>query len=201
MNMTTLTKETAGEFDFIIGLDASASMNTPSTRYADKTRWEEAQETIFGIASTLGKYDDDGIDIVVFGGRVDVHQNVTAAKVADIFASREPHGSTPLAEAVAKVVAKQAHTKKNTVAIFFTDGAPDDQGAVVNVIKRAAESIEEDKNLTFLFVQIGTDPGASRFLKHLDDNLNAKFDIVDTVSAAEAESMTSLELVNKAIND
>lgn len=47
-----LTKETASEFDFIICLDASGSMSSPSTRYAGKSRWEEAQETILGITIT-----------------------------------------------------------------------------------------------------------------------------------------------------
>lgn len=198
---TTLTKETASEFDFIVGLDASGSMNTRSTRYPGKTRWEEAQETIFGISSALNKLDSDGIDIVVFGGRVDMHSGVTADKIADIFADREPGGGTPLAEAVSKVVAKQASTKKNTVAIFFTDGAPDNQAAVVDVIQRAANNLEKDEALTFLFVQIGDDAGAAKFLAHLDDGLNAKFDIVDTVTAAKAESMSAIDLINKAIND
>lgn len=197
-----LTAETASEYDFIIGLDASGSMASGSTRFAGKTRWQEAQETIFGIAAALGQYDSDGLDVVVFGGSVDVYEGVTADKVASVFASRSPRGSTPLAEALAKIVAKQKASGKNTVAIIFTDGAPDSQSDVETIIVDAANGLEKDEALTFLFVQIGNDPAASKFLDHLDDDLPAaKFDIVDAVPASVADSMEPLDLINKAIND
>lgn len=200
--LTALNAENATEFDFIIGLDASGSMGSASTRFPGKTRWQEAQETIFGIASALGQYDTDGIDVVVFGGSVEVYEGVTADKVSSLFANRSPRGSTPLAEALSKIVAKQTASQKNTVAIVFTDGEPDDRSAVENVIVNAANALEKDENLTFLFVQIGNDAGAAKFLDHLDDGLSAaKFDIVDAVPASVADSMEPLALINKAIND
>lgn len=198
----TLTKETATEFDFIIALDASGSMAADSTRYPGKSRWEEAQETIFGIASALGRIDDDGLDIVVFGGSVAVHEGVTAAKVSDIFASRGPGGGTPLTEALDAIVSKQKASGKKTVAIVFTDGEPDNRASVKATIIAAANALEKDEDLTFLFVQIGTDPGATKFLEALDDDLTeAKFDIVDAVPAQVAETLDPIALINKAIND
>jgi hypothetical protein len=200
----TLNAETASEFDFIVGLDASGSMASPSKRFAGKTRWEEAQETILGIASALDKYDADGIDVVVFGGGVSLVEGVTSAKVSDVFSSRGPRGSTPLAEALSVVVDKQKKTGKNTVAIVFTDGEPDDKQAVIKTIVNAANAIDKDEALTFLFVQIGDDAGAAKFLTSLDDDLQpagAKFDIVDAISAAEADKMEPIDLINKAIND
>lgn len=199
--MTTLTAETASEYDFIVGLDASGSMGAPSTRFPGKTRWQEAQETIFGIASALDKFDADGIDVVVFGGTVEMIEGVTSAKVADIFVNRSPRGSTPLAAALAKVVAKQSASGKNTVAIIFTDGEPDDRNAAEKVITDAANAIDKDEALTFLFVQIGNDAAASKYLDHLDDGISAKFDIVDAVNASVADSMEPIDLINKAIND
>jgi uncharacterized protein with von Willebrand factor type A (vWA) domain len=121
--MITLTAETASEYDFVIGLDASGSMASPSTRYPGKTRWQEAQETIFGLASVLGQYDADGIDVVVFGGSVEVFEGVTAEKVTDIFSKRSPRGSTPLAEAITKIDGLNSDGKK-AVALVFTDGEP-----------------------------------------------------------------------------
>lgn len=201
LTMTTLTAETASEYDFIVGLDASGSMASPSKRRPGKTRWEEAQETILGIALGLEKYDADGIDVVVFGGGVNLIEGVTSAKVAEIFTSRGPRGSTPLAEALSVVVNKQKATGKNTVAIIFTDGEPDDKAAAERVITDAANALEKDEALTFLFVQIGDDAGASKYLDHLDDGITAKFDIVDAISAATADTMEPLDLINKAIND
>lgn len=199
--MTTLTAETATEFDFIVLLDASGSMASPSTRFAGKTRWQEAQETVFGLAAAIEPFDADGIDVIVFGGNVQTFAGVTSAKVGEVFASRSPRGSTPLAEALSEVVNKRASSGKNTVAIVFTDGEPDNRDAAVRVITDAANGLDRDEQLTFLFVQIGNDAGAAAFLAFLDDGLTAKFDIVDAVSAVEADSMEPLDLINKAIND
>lgn len=198
---TTLTAETVTEYDFVIGLDASGSMASPSTRYPGKTRWQEAQETIFGLASILGQYDTDGLDVVVFGGSVEVYEGVTADKVSSIFQSRSPRGSTPLAEAIRKIDDLNGDGKK-AVAIIFTDGEPDDRAAAEAAIVAAANKLERDEDFTILFVQIGDDHGAAKFLAHLDDGLtSAKFDIVDTISAADADKMEPLDLINKAIND
>jgi hypothetical protein len=177
-------------------------MASPSTRYPGKTRWQEAQETILGIAAALGEFDSDGIDVVVFGGGVNLIEGVTAAKVSEVFATRSPRGSTPLAEALTVVVKKQKSTGKNTVAIIFTDGEPDDRAAVESTIVNASNALEKDEALTFLFVQIGNDAGAAKFLDHLDDGLSsAKFDIVDAINAATADTMEPIDLINKAIND
>jgi Mg-chelatase subunit ChlD len=197
----TLTAETASEYDFVIGLDASGSMASPSTRFAGKTRWQEAQETIFGLAAAIEPFDSDGIDVVVFGGGVQVFEGVTTAKVADVFATRSPRGSTPLAGALAEIVAKAATTGKNTVAIIFTDGEPDDRAAAAKVITDASNTLERDEQLTLLFVQIGNDAGAKAYLAALDDDLTGKFDIVDALTAEEADGMEPIDLINKAIND
>lgn len=195
-----LDKDTVSEYDFVVMLDASGSMASPSTRFEGKTRWEEAQETIFGLASELAKHDSDGIDVVVFGASVEVFEGVTPAKVSDIFSSRSPRGSTPLAEALQAVDALNADGKK-AVAICFTDGEPDSQTQAADAIRAIADKQESDDNFTLLFVQIGNDAAAANFLAYLDDNLNAKFDIVDTIKAAEADKMEPLDLINKAIND
>lgn len=202
-NPVTLTAETASEYDFIVALDASGSMASPSKRRPGKTRWEEAQETIFGLATVLNQWDSDGIDVVIFGGGVEMHEGVGPDDVTKVFTSRSPRGSTPLAQALAEVVKKHNTSHKNTVAIVFTDGEPDDQAAAEKVIVDAANSLTKDEELTFLFVQIGDDRGATAYLEYLDDGLTgkAKFDIVDTVSASVADTMEPIDLINHAIND
>jgi uncharacterized protein YegL len=199
----TLDASTASEYDFIIGLDASGSMASPSNRFQGKTRWQEAQETIFGISSALAQFDSDGLDVVLFGGNVEMFEGVTPDKVQDIFNTRSPRGSTPLHNALSRIVDKQKASGKNTVAIIFTDGEPDDRAAAESVIVNAANALDKDEALTFLFVQIGNDAAAARYLDHLDDGLTgkAKYDIVDAVPASVADSMEPLDLINKAIND
>lgn len=195
-----LTAETASEYDFVIALDASGSMASPSTRYDGKSRWEEAQETIYGIAHALHKFDSDGIDVVVFGANVETFEAVTPEKVADLFKSRSPRGSTPLHLALASVQDLASDGKK-TVCIVFTDGEPDSRPDVVAQISSMADKLASDDEMTILMVQIGNDTAAAKFLMELDDNLNTKFDIVDTISAADADKMEPIDLINKAIAD
>lgn len=200
--MITLNADTASEFDFIVMIDSSGSMATESKRYPGKTRWEEVKETAIGIALEIGKFDSDGIDIITFGNTIEVFNNSTAHKVGSIFNTNSPRGGTPLAEALQKTIEKQKTTGKNTVVFCFTDGEPNDKEAVAKTIIKAANSLQKDEALTFLFVQVGDDPAASRFLAFLDEGLpNTKFDIVDALSAKEADNMTIIDLINKAIND
>jgi Mg-chelatase subunit ChlD len=200
--MITLNTATASEFDFVVMIDTSGSMANSSKRYPGKTRWEEVRETAIGITAEIAKFDADGIDVVVFGTNVEMFTNSTADKVNSIFNTLSPRGGTPLAEALQKVVEKQKATGKNTVAICFTDGEPNDKEAVARTIVNATKSLSKDEALTFLFVQVGDDPGAERFLAFLDEGLpGAKFDIVDAMSAKEADKMSALDLINKAIND
>lgn len=201
MPIEPLTPETASEYDFVIMLDASGSMGYPSHRMAGKTRWQEAQESIFSMALGLEEYDADGIDVVTFGANTELHEGVTSAKVAELFTLVRPRGSTPLHKACELVINKQRNTGKKMVAICFTDGVPDSQQAVAQVITDASNAIAKDEDLTFLFVQIGDDKEAAAYLKHLDDQLTGKFDIVDTLTVEEADQYEPLELITKAIND
>jgi hypothetical protein len=199
--MTALTPETASEFDFLALIDASGSMNNPSLRFPGKTRWQEQQESVTGLAFALEKFDADGIDVVAFGPGVDVEEGVTGAAVPALFARRGPRGSTPLAPALQVVIDKQKRTGKKTVAVIYTDGAPDNPDLVVKTITDASNALSADDELTFLFIQVGDDPDARRFLDHLDDKLTGKFDIVDVVSVADADNLEPLELITKAIAD
>jgi hypothetical protein len=58
--------------------------------------------------------------------------------------------------------------------------------------------------LAISFVQVGSDPQATKFLKILDDELQsvgAKFDIVDTITIDDMEDMTLTEVLLNAITD
>lgn len=199
--MTELNKETASEFDFLVLLDSSGSMSRPSKRFTGKTRWNEAQETIYGMAAALGQFDADGIDVVVFGPKVEMVEGVTADAVDNVFATRSPNGSTPLAPALQMVIDKQKATGKKTLAVVYTDGEPDNPSLVEQTITEASNNLTNDEDLTFLFVQIGDDAQARAYLDKLDDKLTGKFDIVDVVSVADSENYTPLQLISKAIAD
>lgn len=197
----TTTATALSEYDFVVLVDASGSMGEP---YKGRSRWEYMQESLTSFVRDVEKFDADGIDLVVFsGGNVQSHTGVTADKVKEVFASRSPRGSTPLAEALQAGLKLAGKSSKKDFILVFTDGVPDDQEAAARVLVKASNDIESDDALTVLFVQVGNDSAASRYLKQLDDNLTgAKYDIVDAKTIEEAEQFsTTAELVIAAIND
>ena len=191
------------EYDFIVAVDASGSMGETDMP-GGRSRWAYMQETATAFARDLQSIDADGIDVVLFGGaNIDTFTGVTVDKVKDVFATRSPRGSTPLAEALTASLKLAGKSDKKDFVIVFTDGVPDDKNAAAKVIVNAANALSADDELTFLFVQVGNDPAAGAYLKKLDDDLTgAKFDIADAKTMAEAEAFaTTADLVIAAIND
>ncbi len=201
--MTDLNVQQLSEYDFVIAIDASGSMGETDTANG-RSRWDYAQETVTAFARDLGAIDSDGIDVVMFSGaNIQSFQGVTADKVKEVFATRSPRGSTPLAQALTECLKLAGKSDKKDFVLVLTDGVPDDKDAAAKVIRDASNSQETDDALTFLFVQVGRDAGATAYLRDLDDNLKgAKFDIVDAKTVEEAEAFaTTADLVIAAIND
>lgn len=190
------------EYDFIVAIDASGSMGTEDVK--GRSRWAYMQETAESFVRDMGKLDSDGIGMVVFSGsNIESHDGVTVDKVSEIFKNRAPRGGTPLAEALQAALKLAGKSDKKDFIIVFTDGVPDDKEAAARVIREASNKQETDDALTILFVQVGYDTDAGRFLKKLDDDLTGcKFDIVDAKTIDEAEKFaTTADLIIEAIND
>lgn len=195
---------TLSEYDFIVVIDTSGSMGEPVKAGSSVTRWQAVQESAMTFIRDLEQIDSDGIGLVTFGGsNIKSFDGVTADKAREAFATISPRGGTPLDEALQAALALAGKSDKKDFIIVFTDGVPDDKAAAAKVIVDASQRQETDDALTILFVQVGNDPGATAYLKSLDDDLTgAKFDIVDTKTVAEAEQFaTTAELVVAAIND
>ena len=200
--MTTNNTAVLSEYDFIMVIDASGSMGTEDVK--GRSRWTHMQETAEQFARDLGKLDSDGIDVVVFSGQgIDSHQGVTVDKISEIFRNRQPRGSTPLAEALQAALKLAGKSDKKDFIMVFTDGVPDDKDAAARVIRDQSNKQAADDECTILFVQVGYDADATRYLKKLDDELTGcKFDIVDAKTIDEAEKFaTTADLVVAAIND
>lgn len=195
--------------DYTLIIDKSGSMMTPDQR-GEKTRWSSAQESTFALAAKCEQFDPDGITVYLFSGRFKRYENVTSAKVAQIFQENEPSGRTDLAsvlqDAVNHYFQKKAagEAKTGETILVITDGEPDDRKAVMKVIIEGARQMERDEELAILLVQVGSDPQATRFLKALDDELQgvgAKFDIVDSIAIDDMEDFTLSEVLMNAISD
>lgn len=192
-------------FDLIAVLDASGSMDDPNKAgQAKPTRWEYMQETAITLARDMCTIDEDGIGVCVFSGTgITFQDGCTADVVRQVFKDRSPRGTTPLAEALQQVLTGTAASTKNKIVAILTDGVPDDKAAVANLIRNQANSQERDEQMTFVFIQVGDDSGATAYLNELDEHLTgAKFDIVSAYTIAEADKFGSTaELLAHAISN
>ncbi|WP_026100440.1 vWA domain-containing protein [Fortiea contorta] len=196
--------------DYTLIIDKSGSMSTPD-QMGGKSRWEIAQESTLALARKCEQFDPDGITIYVFSGRFKRYDDVTSAKVAQIFLENDPAGTTNLAsvlqDALNNYFKRKAagQTKANGETILvITDGEPDDRRAVFEVIINATRQMDRDEELAISVIQVGSDPQATKFLKALDDQLQsvgAKFDICDTVTLDDLEEMSLADVLMNAITD
>lgn len=198
------------ERDYTLILDKSGSMSTPDQQ-GGKSRWDIAQESTLALARKCEQFDPDGITVYLFSGKFKRYDDVTSAKVAQIFQENDPAGTTNLAavlqDAVNNYFQRKAagQTKANGETILvITDGEPDDRRAVFEVIITATRQMERDEELAISVIQVGTDAQATKFLKALDDQLQgvgAKFDICDTVTLDDLEDMSLADVLMNAISD
>ncbi|AFZ24672.1 uncharacterized protein with a von Willebrand factor type A (vWA) domain [Cylindrospermum stagnale PCC 7417] len=196
--------------DYTLIIDKSGSMSTPD-QAGGRSRWEIAQESTIALARKCEQFDPDGITVYLFSGRFKRYENVTTAKVAQIFQENDPAGTTNLAgvlqDAVNNFFQRKAsgQTKPNGETILvITDGEPDDRKAVFEVIIQATRQMERDEELAISIIQVGSDAQATKFLKALDDQLQgvgAKFDICDTITLDDLEDMSLADVLMNAITD
>lgn len=202
--MTTETiQATLSEYDFIFVVDKSGSMGTEDMP-GGRSRWDYMQETATAFARDLAKIDSDGLGLVLFSGASIVSEDgVGVDRIKAMFDSNRASGGTPLAEALEAALKLAGKSDKKDFIVVFTDGVPDDKSRAAQVIIDASNKQETDDALTILFVQVGKDAAATKYLQDLDDNLKgAKFDIVDAKTIDQVEQFASTaELIVHAIND
>ncbi|HEY9800992.1 MAG TPA: VWA domain-containing protein [Leptolyngbyaceae cyanobacterium] len=205
-----LRKIMMSDRDYTLIIDKSGSMSTPD-QVGGRSRWEIAQESTLALARKAEQFDPDGITVYVFSGRFKRYEDVTSAKVAQIFLENDPAGTTNLAgvlqDALNNYFQRKAagKTKANGETILvITDGEPDDRKAVFETIIHATRQMERDEELGISIIQVGSDPQATKFLKALDDQLQgvgAKFDICDTITLDDLEDMSLADVLMNAVND
>ncbi len=191
------------EYDFVVVIDKSGSMGEEDMP-GGRSRWAYMQETAVALTRDICKMDSDGIGVVLFSGTSIVSEDgCNVDKVKEIFTNNRPGGSTPLHTALEAAFKLAGKSSKKDFIIVFTDGIPDDGQKAADLIKRQANSQETDDACTVLFIQVGRDAGAAKYLRTLDDDLKgAKFDIVDAKTMEEAEQFSSTaELILAAIDD
>ena len=188
--------------NYAVAIDKSGSMAEQGT--FGMSRWKEASEIAIAIAKHCEKLDEDGIDVVLFANTIQSFTSVTADKVSQIFIEQQPNGGTNTAGALDEVFKNfLANPTIPMTVVVVTDGVPNDEKAVSKTISDFTQNLENDTDFGIQFIQVGNDAGARKFLKSLDDDLvaaGAKFDIVDTLTSEEIESLSLDEVLERAIS-
>ena len=193
--------------DYTIIIDKSGSMATKD-QPGQRSRWVAARESTEAFARKCEELDPDGLTLYVFASKFRRYERVTADRVGAVFVENEPCGGTDLAAVLdhsfdAYFQRKGSGAAREEVVLVVTDGAPDDEKAVMKSVLRAAKRVQRQDELNVSFIQIGCDSGARRFLKILDDEMTragAPFDIVTTVTLDEAEGMGLTEVLTSALH-
>jgi uncharacterized protein YegL len=197
--------------EVVIAIDTSGTMKEQDVRpNSPLTRLEAVHESASALAAELEKYDDDGITVVRFAGKVRIYDGVTHAKVDQVFAEFRPMGSTATDEALRQIIDKfmdkrqQKGDVKPCCIIVFTDGEPDNPIGVAQVIVDATKKIKSRDELGILFIQVGNDPGATAYLEKLNNHLTdagAAFDIVAVTQLDKLEDLAPAEIIEMAFTD
>ena len=178
---------------YVILIDRSGSMKLPDGFM--KTRWDSARKVVTKIIDSVFEYDTDGrVPVYLFDDQVEFLGECTnSSHVKGVFESYGPRGTTDLAQCLD--VAMKTHSGNRrpdysvvpgTTYVVVLDGTTDNNSAVKDIIRHYADPasgyIENHTQIGISFVQVGSDPGATSFLKDLDDGIEGVPDIVDTKS-------------------
>ncbi|KAH3763206.1 von Willebrand factor type A [Pelomyxa schiedti] len=182
--------------DYIVIIDKSGSMGSDN-------KWRDVGTTLQTLGPWVCGADPDGITLYLFSNTYTKHENIMDKnKVQAIFKKNSPDGSTDLASVLEAAFSEHfGGTRRKTTILCITDGSPDSTDAVIATIKKAANKVKCEEELSLTFIQIGNDSGAHDFLKLLDDKLDTKFDIVDTVTSDEMNGLSFQEFVTKSLYD
>lgn len=194
--------------DYTLIIDRSGSMSTPD-QTEGRTRWLEVQESTLALAKKCEELDPDGITVYIFSSRFKRYDNVTADKVEQIFQENTPMGTTNLADVLQDAIENYLQRKAAAAAqeggermMVVTDGEPNDEQAVIDVIIQATQTLENETELRVSFIQVGDDLMATQFLETLDDKLHevgAQFDICDTTTIEDLADTSLTDILLRAI--
>jgi uncharacterized protein with von Willebrand factor type A (vWA) domain len=199
-------KRDLSNFNLSLYIDKSGSM--------DGERWRIVAEAVPPIIRRMAAIDQDGITMAFFNTDIRAFgDNVTEARALEMFKQVEPGGGTSIVRVVSKAIElynQRFHsTDKKELVVIITDGE-DGEGhegikKIAKLIIDQTQKMENDSDLTLLFIQIGDDENATQWLKVLDDSLKgagAKYDIIDVKTFEDLSAFDSFaDALRFAIED
>lgn len=197
--------------DYTVMVDQSGSMDAPVGDGSNQSRWDNVKESTVAVTRKILEFEPEGITLYTFSNGFARFNRVDASKVESVFATNQPMGSTALHRVLhdgfkSYFDRRDKGQAKSGGESFFvvTDGMPDDKQAVVNEIVAATKRVNNPKELSVTFLQVGDDAAASDFLHKLDDELTpagAKYDIVDTIPFSKMAGRSLTDIITAAITE
>ncbi|KAB8291736.1 hypothetical protein EYC80_006532 [Monilinia laxa] len=181
-------------FDIILFIDDSGSMV-----FQENGSRIDDMKLVLGRAAYAGSlFDADGIEVRFINSDVNGNNIRSEPEVEALVQRVNFKGLTPLgAQLRNKVVeplimnkARANALQKPVLVIVITDGQPDNQDEVFQVVKNSAAELARTQYgkqaISYQFAQVGNDKQATEFLKKLDDDRSIG-DLIDCTSNFEAE--------------
>ena len=166
--------------DFIFLIDVSASMGATDTP-TGQTRYDFAKEKAKAFCHEASKIDTDGISIYRFGHNVTRFSDITEDKIDGVFNDGPNEMSTDTAAAIQAAYEEHLARKNDqTFVLIVTDGAPNNEKAVQDVIVNITNQVKDEREFNIGFLQVTTAQQPHSFPPLM------------TTSKAKALSMTSL---------
>lgn len=177
--------------DYTLIIDKSESMSNLIPERG-MTRWEVAKEACFSLVRQCEELNSRGITLYLFWSLFKRYAPVYSHQIQGIFDQNCPSGSTDLAWVLQAAIKNYFQQKargftksRQTSIIVITDGEPDDTVAVNKVIKNTCCWTQGTKELSFVFIQVGTDTKATQFLRELERGLGTQGDFCKMMTATD----------------
>lgn len=165
------------------------------------TRWDNVVQLVGYLSEALFMCDADGeIPVYLFDNHTKHSVASSRATLLRMLASTSPGGGTDLGVALKRAFSDLSSQMDHQTMLFIvvTDGETE-QSSVMSAIRTNLPRRDPTGNrLNVLFLRVGDDPAAARFLKTLDDCREIG-DWVDTKSDNAAYKLGPFNLFANAI--
>jgi hypothetical protein len=195
----------------IVGFDRSKSMEIKDCP-GGLTRFVYVQNTMRDFIRQANEFDPDGVSFYFFNNDVSAHPDVATPEEIDrIIAGLQPDGGTATDKVIKAAYAEHKGKKSQlsaedqkdyqTFFLLFTDGEPNDKGAVEREIINITKDVADPEEFRIAILTVGKIGDAlGRWLKELDDNLTKKGAKSDIVSIHTFDHVTFQQAINDAIS-
>lgn len=196
--------------DIIVMQDRSSSMGDKEyfPMFSDKvSRWQWCLSQSMDLTRQASRLPNWGFTLVMFSSQYDVYRNVHLKNLPQLFVRNGIFIGTKLAapmhEQLTEYFQRRAAGKARPLVIaVITDGKPQDDEDLNDVIIQATRLMKDPNEIRITFLQVGTDDDGQRKLYRLDNRLmsrGARYDIVGVTPFSELAETGLTKALIKAI--